>query len=73
MTTSGFGSAVDDLSIELPSWAFGNSGTRFRVMPPAGTARAGLAFRSARLKTTPKLRDSARRRGLPAGGAATIS
>ncbi len=26
-------------SIELPSWAFGNSGTRFRVFPTAGTPR----------------------------------
>lgn len=26
-------------AIELPSWAFGNSGTRFRVFPTAGTAR----------------------------------
>jgi L-rhamnose isomerase/sugar isomerase len=25
--------------IELPSWAFGNSGTRFRVFPSAGTPR----------------------------------
>jgi L-rhamnose isomerase / sugar isomerase len=39
MTTSGFGSAVDDLSIELPSWAFGNSGTRFRVFGTPGTPR----------------------------------
>ncbi len=26
-------------TIELPSWAFGNSGTRFRVWPSAGTPR----------------------------------
>ena len=39
MTTSGFGSAVDDLSIELPSWAFGNSGTRFRVFGTPGAPR----------------------------------
>ncbi len=26
-------------TIELPSWAFGNSGTRFRVFPTAGTPR----------------------------------
>jgi L-rhamnose isomerase / sugar isomerase len=26
-------------TIELPSWAFGNSGTRFRVFPAAGTPR----------------------------------
>src|SRR3954454_18089248 len=25
--------------IELPSWAFGNSGTRFRVFPQAGVPR----------------------------------
>ena len=38
--------AVDDalarlaaVSIELPSWAFGNSGTRFKVFPAPGTAR----------------------------------
>ena len=34
--------ALDVLSgvaIELPSWAFGNSGTRFRVFPSAGTPR----------------------------------
>ena len=28
-----------DVAIELPSWAFGNSGTRFRVFPSAGTPR----------------------------------
>ena len=39
MTTSGFGSAVDDLSIEVPSWAYGNSGTRFKVFGTAGTPR----------------------------------
>ncbi len=27
------------VAIELPSWAFGNSGTRFRVWPSAGTPR----------------------------------
>ncbi|WP_258723279.1 L-rhamnose isomerase [Cellulomonas sp. NS3] len=31
--------ALDDLAIELPSWAFGNSGTRFRVWPSPGTPR----------------------------------
>ena len=25
-------------AIELPSWAFGNSGTRFKVFPQAGRA-----------------------------------
>jgi L-rhamnose isomerase/sugar isomerase len=28
-----------DQRIELPSWAFGNSGTRFKVFPQAGVAR----------------------------------
>ena len=28
-----------DVAIELPSWAFGNSGTRFRVFPSPGTPR----------------------------------
>ena len=32
-------SLLDEQAIELPSWAFGNSGTRFRVFPPAGMAR----------------------------------
>ena len=35
-------SIADDLAqqaIELPSWAFGNSGTRFRVFPQAGVPR----------------------------------
>lgn len=27
------------LRIELPSWAFGNSGTRFRVFPQPGVPR----------------------------------
>ena len=39
MTTSGFGAAVDNLAIELPSWAFGNSGTRFKVFGTPGTPR----------------------------------
>jgi L-rhamnose isomerase / sugar isomerase len=30
---------VERLAIELPSWAFGNSGTRFRVWPSPGTPR----------------------------------
>ena len=37
-----FNDALDtlaDVHIELPSWAFGNSGTRFRVFPAAGTPR----------------------------------
>jgi L-rhamnose isomerase/sugar isomerase len=37
-----FGSIADrltDQAIELPSWAFGNSGTRFKVFPQAGVPR----------------------------------
>ena len=37
-----FADIADRLSeqeIELPSWAFGNSGTRFRVFPQAGVPR----------------------------------
>ena len=30
---------IRDLSIELPSWAFGNSGTRFKVFPQEGVPR----------------------------------
>ncbi|MDF2491603.1 MAG: L-rhamnose isomerase [Microbacterium sp.] len=30
---------LEGQGIELPSWAFGNSGTRFRVFPTAGTPR----------------------------------
>ncbi|KUI28854.1 rhamnose isomerase [Mycobacterium sp. IS-1496] len=30
---------MDNLAIELPSWAFGNSGTRFKVFGTPGTAR----------------------------------
>jgi L-rhamnose isomerase/sugar isomerase len=30
---------LDDQAIELPSWAFGNSGTRFRVFSSAGVPR----------------------------------
>jgi len=32
-------SLLGDVAIELPSWAFGNSGTRFRVFAAAGTPR----------------------------------
>ncbi|MET0908332.1 MAG: TIM barrel protein, partial [Ilumatobacteraceae bacterium] len=32
-------SDLERLSIELPSWAFGNSGTRFRVFPQPGVPR----------------------------------
>ena len=31
--------ALEGQAIELPSWAFGNSGTRFRVFPTPGTPR----------------------------------
>ncbi|MFC8046680.1 L-rhamnose isomerase [Nocardia sp. NPDC057353] len=31
--------ALQNLAIELPSWAFGNSGTRFKVFGTPGTAR----------------------------------
>jgi L-rhamnose isomerase/sugar isomerase len=31
--------ALDNLAIELPSWAFGNSGTRFKVFGAPGTPR----------------------------------
>jgi len=33
------GPGLHDLRIELPSWAFGNSGTRFKVFPQPGVAR----------------------------------
>lgn len=39
MTTPPLPAALDDLAIELPSWAFGSSGTRFRVWPSPGTPR----------------------------------
>ena len=32
-------SLLDNLRIELPSWAFGNSGTRFKVFGTPGTPR----------------------------------
>ena len=31
--------ALDDLVIEVPSWAYGNSGTRFKVFAQAGVPR----------------------------------
>ncbi len=31
--------AVDELEIEIPSWGFVNTGTRFKVFPQAGTPR----------------------------------
>ena len=31
--------ALDDFGIEVPSWAYGNSGTRFKVFTTAGTPR----------------------------------
>ncbi|MGB3481917.1 MAG: L-rhamnose isomerase [Mycobacterium sp.] len=33
------GELFDNLAIELPTWAFGNSGTRFKVFGAPGTAR----------------------------------
>ncbi|MFE9789923.1 L-rhamnose isomerase [Nocardia salmonicida] len=33
------GNVLESLAIELPSWAFGNSGTRFKVFGTPGTAR----------------------------------
>ncbi len=38
MTTDSL-SLLDNLAIELPSWAFGNSGTRFKVFGTPGTPR----------------------------------
>ncbi|MET4002214.1 L-rhamnose isomerase/sugar isomerase [Arthrobacter sp. UYCu511] len=35
---AGFG-RLDDLAIEVPSWAYGNSGTRFKVFGTPGTPR----------------------------------
>jgi L-rhamnose isomerase/sugar isomerase len=35
-------SALSEQKIELPSWAFGNSGTRFKVFSTPGTARTVL-------------------------------
>ncbi|MFJ3383723.1 MULTISPECIES: L-rhamnose isomerase [unclassified Curtobacterium] len=42
MTSADFGSIAEQLArqaIELPSWAFGNSGTRFKVFSTPGTPR----------------------------------
>lgn len=36
---SEFDTVLDNLRIELPSWAFGNSGTRFKVFGTPGTPR----------------------------------
>ena len=36
---SGIAPRLADLAIELPSWAFGNSGTRFKVFKQAGVPR----------------------------------
>jgi L-rhamnose isomerase/sugar isomerase len=38
-TFSAIGSELAKQAIELPSWAFGNSGTRFKVFTQAGVAR----------------------------------
>lgn len=39
MTNPELFAKLNDQAIELPSWAFGNSGTRFRVFPSAGVPR----------------------------------
>jgi L-rhamnose isomerase / sugar isomerase len=39
MTAAFAGAVFDNLAIELPSWAFGNSGTRFKVFGSPGTPR----------------------------------
>jgi len=39
MTADFAGPVFDNLAIELPSWAFGNSGTRFKVFGSPGTPR----------------------------------
>ena len=41
MTTSfsAISDRLGDLAIEVPSWAYGNSGTRFKVFGSAGTPR----------------------------------
>lgn len=39
MTNAELFAKLNDQAIELPSWAFGNSGTRFRVFPSAGVPR----------------------------------
>ncbi|WDG17814.1 L-rhamnose isomerase [Microbacterium sp. Clip185] len=40
LMTEGALRALEGLAIELPSWAFGNSGTRFRVFPSPGSPRS---------------------------------
>ncbi|WP_029112969.1 L-rhamnose isomerase [Mycobacterium sp. URHB0044] len=40
MTADFAGPVFDNLAIELPSWAFGNSGTRFKVFGSPGTPRS---------------------------------
>ena len=32
-------SGLDDFTVEVPSWAYGNSGTRFKVFTTPGTPR----------------------------------
>ncbi|WP_396915954.1 L-rhamnose isomerase [Mycolicibacterium sp.] len=39
MSTPALHPTLDNLAIELPSWAFGNSGTRFKVFGSLGTPR----------------------------------
>src|SRR5215510_3390881 len=39
MTDQRIARGIHDLAIELPSWAFGNSGTRFKVFAQPGVPR----------------------------------
>ncbi len=39
MFTTTWRAFLEAQAIELPSWAFGNSGTRFKVFTTAGTPR----------------------------------
>ncbi len=39
MTTTATRADLDDFGIEVPSWAYGNSGTRFKVFTTPGTPR----------------------------------
>ena len=40
MTTDAVRAALSRQEIELPSWAFGNSGTRFKVFTQPGVPRS---------------------------------
>jgi L-rhamnose isomerase/sugar isomerase len=39
---TGLHAALDAFELELPSWGFSNTGTRFRVFPQAGTPRTAV-------------------------------